>query len=198
MKAIATFLLATLISTMASAVPITFVYTGTLSTQTTLNGVDVGNQPFVVTATADNANVASPESGFLILMHDTATISINNAAALTILTPTETFSNFRTDGVGLGSSDLGDIFGYFRLADYDFSTDVAQIVASNARFPNAPLTVSTSGGDLAFSLAGNAPGTFQATIGATAVPLPGPILLLLSGLGVIAALTRHRPSTRPR
>ncbi|MEM1275209.1 MAG: hypothetical protein AAGH74_01660 [Pseudomonadota bacterium] len=191
MKLILTFIAAVLVSTMASAAPITFVYTGTLSTETTLNGVDVGNQSFVFTATADNSNVFVRSSDILELLHDTATIWINGGAALTVLTATRTFSNTGIDIVALASPATFDIFGDFDVVDYDFTTDVAQITSPTAQFFNVfDQVLDTSGGSLIITQAGSAPGTFQATIGVAAIPLPPTLLLSLAALGLLSVASR--------
>ncbi|MEM1275206.1 MAG: hypothetical protein AAGH74_01645 [Pseudomonadota bacterium] len=198
MKAIATFLLATPISTMASAVPVTLVYAGTLPSTSTLGGASVANQPFVFTATADTANVttASFPAGVFLLRHDSATISINGGPALTVLSASETFSNTTVDIVGLAvqtaftGPNFLDLFSRFSVTDYDFTTSVPQITNPTAQIVNLQQVLATSGGDLIISGPNSAPGTFQATVGATAIPPPPTLLLSLAGLGLLSVASR--------
>jgi len=175
-------------SGLASAAPIIYTYFGTASGS--LANQSFTNASFLITAQADTTNVLPWVNATVQNTHSSVSIALAGFGTFAITEPSHTWvannccmgiganlsSNWLTLGSGIGTYGLTTNFGPF----FDAAANTDQFV-----------NVATSLGALTISPLANG-ATFQATLQAAVVPLPGALVMMLAGLAGIAAVTARR------
>ncbi len=172
------------IANSASASPIMFTHTG--SGSGSLGGVPFSNAAFVITATGDTANRV-PSGNAYIIVHDTASISIDGVGTVSFVTSTSTAVNhgFQEAVFGNLGAGLALITGpvHSSLASWDMLSSIGPINGSVNLLQWNFSPVITTGGDLLFNNSSVA-GSFQAVV----VPAPAPLGAIVG----VALLGRRR------
>ena len=177
----------------AFADPILFTHTGTGSGS--LDGSTFATTAFTISGIGDTTNRVSFGTGYYIDL-TSATIEIVGVGNLTFVTGTRFFVNNTTNLVGFSRAGIGglDLFDgptNSAFASWDMLTSIGPISGTGELFQWLLTAIITDQGPLAFNL-GTSASTFQATVGTTAVPEPGSLVLLGAGLGALGIVLRKR------
>ena len=183
----------------AFADPITYTFSGMFSGS--LGGTDFTDAPFALTLATDSDGVFAPFPRFPNIL-----TTLNAPLGFTINGVSGAFANpfhvFRNrfgpnSSVGLSPESGDDLFSItdLSLATYDLKTEFGPLTQSPPDFLNFGEAYATSAGDLVLANDPNAVVTFQARLLPTAVPEPGPMVMLVATLPFAAGLI-HRRRTR--
>lgn len=180
---------ALLIPFAASAVPITYLYSGTATGSLGANGF--AGASFVITAQADTSTVGGWCCSNAQNTHASATISVASLGTVTFSLPTHTWIA-ESCCIGFGANlslNYVTLFSAPGLTNvgYGLATDIGPIAAAadtSGQFVN----VATSGGMLTITQLGTV--SFQAIT--SAVPEASASVLMALGLAGIVLATRRR------
>lgn len=170
----------------AAATTMLFQFEGVVSGS--IDGVDFTDEAFVVTTTADTADITSFSDGFSVL-NDSATLefpNLNGGTVLDVVDPTTVNVNTTVGAVTFGNDRThhDNVLAWDpAFTAWDLTSPIGPITDDDG-FLQTPAALQTLGGDLRFADA-TAMVTFQASV----VPEPATLVLLLAG-GV--ALMRRR------
>jgi hypothetical protein len=173
----------------ASAVPITYIYSGTASGS--LGGSGFTDASFVITAQADTSNVGGWCCSNAQNTHASATISLASLGTVSFSLPTHTWIA-ENCCMGFGADQA---LNYVTLSGapallnvgYGLATDIGPILAT-AETHGQFVDVATSGGALTISQLGGV--SFQAIT--SAVPEVSASLLMALGLAGVGLAARRR------
>jgi hypothetical protein len=182
-----------LLGLSAFADPITFIHTG--SGSGTLAGVPFANSAFTITGVGDTSARATQGTAFFIDL-TSASINIIGVGNLTFVTGTRFFVQDATDIVGFsragsGGADLFDGPSNIVFDTWDMLSSIGPVAGNGNLTQWTSSPVITNGGVLVFN-SGTSASTFQAIVEVAAVPEPGSVLLLGTGLGIVGLLIRRR------
>jgi hypothetical protein len=179
---------------VASADPITIVYTG--SGSGTLGGTPFPNSAYTITAQGDTDDISSCGGSCQEIEHSSVDIDIAGVGTFSISTGLRTFLNTATGLSRQASVAGGDLLSVGVVPGFDLVSDVGPVaVTSTLGQWSSPANINTDAGILIFDNGGSA-GTFGATLGSRepeavpALPLAG--LALLAGLLGATAVRRLR------
>lgn len=174
----------------ASAVPITYTYSGMASGD--LAGTGFSGASFVITAQADTSTVGGWCCSNLQNTHASATVSLTGFGTVSFSMPTHTWIA-ENCCLGFGANLAANYVTLFStpgLTDvgYGLATNIGPIVAV-ASTQGQFVGIATSGGALTFSQIGDV--TFQASV----VPEASASVLMALGLAGIMLATRRRKAS---
>jgi hypothetical protein len=175
----------------ASAVPITFTYSGTGSGS--IGGNAFASSAFTISAVGDTETVIPAIVPFIY--HASATINIAGVGTFSFSTPTQTSFSDSTNAVGFGYSGrfAGSLFyspSTPLLDGWDMTTSVGPIGGNFNLVQWNYVPIITSGGVLLFNTS-SGPGTFSASVGGLPVPdSSSTLLLLVAGFAAIGTFRR--------
>jgi hypothetical protein len=192
---------------VASAVPITYTFTGTATG--TIGGTSFSNATLTISVTLDTSNVTSPSSGHFQSLYaaNTAMFSISGVGSGTLSSaggiylnpPFGGIINLYDNGTAGQLVEVDDnSIGSAALASYALATAIGPL-GPQAVDGGAINNVATSRGSLTLtSFEINV--AFQATTSAAPVPVPPSLYLCLAGLAAASVYTvarrrRHRYQT---
>ena len=200
MRSIVAATLLVAVPALASAQTITFTHTGSLGSGT-LDGVGFTRKAFTISATGNVLNRQSFGSGFWI-DHDAASISIADVGTFTFTSATRTFVN--NSGIvgfsrgGAGGFDLYNGPSDVQFETWDMTTSIGPVNGFARLLQWGGDPVLTNAGQLSFLNDDGIAATFQAVVGATAVPEPTSLALFaVAGILLVGhQATRRRSASR--